>query len=84
MSFWNDFWDWFGFGHHDTQSGPHDDNCTNPANGLPMVGGCSGVDVEGNPYGTDSHTWGHSPEDMGWQSDNWSSIDSGIDSSWND
>lgn len=80
MNLWNDFWGWFGIGHHDTQSGPHDDNCTNPANGLPIVGGCSGVDVEGNPYGTDSHTWGHSPEDMGWQSDSWSSIDS----SWDD
>lgn len=26
--------------------------CINPANGLPMVGA---VDIEGNPYGTDSH-----------------------------
>lgn len=25
----------------------------NPANGLPMIGGMGGVDVEGNPYGTD-------------------------------
>jgi len=24
----------------------------NPANGLPMIGGC--IDVEGNPYGTNS------------------------------
>lgn len=26
----------------------------NPANGLPMVDGCGGIDVAGNPYGTDS------------------------------
>ena len=25
----------------------------NPANGLPMVGGEGGVDIEGNPFGTD-------------------------------
>lgn len=30
-----------------------DDNAINPANGLPMVGGTGGIDVEGNPYGTD-------------------------------
>ncbi|MDN3652753.1 hypothetical protein QWY77_08240 [Thalassotalea ponticola] len=28
----------------------------NPANGLPMIGGIGGVDVEGNPYGTDRHS----------------------------
>ena len=27
----------------------------NPATGLPMVGGCGGVDVGGNPFGTDLH-----------------------------
>ncbi|MGF1748476.1 hypothetical protein [Vibrio cionasavignyae] len=31
-----------------------DDNAINPATGLPMVGGFGGVDVEGNPFGTDS------------------------------
>ena len=30
-----------------------DENIVNPANGLPMVGGVGGLDVEGNPYGTD-------------------------------
>lgn len=30
-----------------------DENVVNPANGLPMIGGMGGVDVEGNPYGTD-------------------------------
>lgn len=29
------------------------DNVSNPANGLPMIGGFSGVDIEGNPYGVD-------------------------------
>ena len=29
------------------------DVTVNPANGLFMVGGIGGVDVEGNPYGTD-------------------------------
>lgn len=28
----------------------------NPATGLPMVGGIGGLDVEGNPYGTDMHS----------------------------
>ena len=27
----------------------------NPATGLPMTGGIGGVDVGGNPYGTDLH-----------------------------
>ncbi|MBF0472017.1 MAG: hypothetical protein HQL48_11680, partial [Gammaproteobacteria bacterium] len=26
-------------------------SCTNPATGLPMISGCSGLDVGGNPYG---------------------------------
>jgi len=30
-----------------------DDDVSNPANGLPMIGGFAGVDIEGNPYGTD-------------------------------
>ena len=30
-----------------------DDNSINPANGLPMIGGTGGVDIEGNPFGTD-------------------------------
>lgn len=29
----------------------------NPATGLPMVGGIGGLDVMGNPYGTDLHRW---------------------------
>lgn len=34
-----------------TSDGHHCD--INPANGLPMVGGCGGLDIEGNPYGID-------------------------------
>lgn len=30
----------------------------NPATGLPMIGsGIAGVDVQGNPFGTDLHRW---------------------------
>jgi hypothetical protein len=31
----------------------HDESAINPANGLPMIGGMGGVDVEGNTFGTD-------------------------------
>lgn len=44
--------DGFGATAADVQSGL-DDNYVNPASGLPMVGGMGGVDVEGNPFGTD-------------------------------
>jgi len=30
------------------------DDTINPANGLPMINGSEGLDIEGNPYGTDS------------------------------
>ena len=30
------------------------DSVSNPANGLPMIEGIAGLDVMGNPYGTDS------------------------------
>lgn len=47
MSFFDSIFGWF--------SG-NDDHCSvNPASGLPMVGGCGGVDVEGNPFGVDLH-----------------------------
>ena len=58
MSIWNSL---FGsLGSSDSAIGGHDDSaCSiNPANGLPMVGGCGGVDIEGNPYGTDSTSFG--------------------------
>lgn len=31
-----------------------DEDISNPANGLPMIGGFAGIDIEGNIYGTDS------------------------------
>ncbi|GLP94706.1 hypothetical protein [Paraferrimonas sedimenticola] len=42
------------FGDSSSATSSVDDNAINPANGLPMVDGTGGVDVEGNPYGTDS------------------------------
>lgn len=81
---------WFSFGSvADISSGSipglQDEICTsNPATGLPMVAGCSGVDIEGNPFGMDlQDIWTHS---TGWDcsfSDS-SSWDSGIGSSWGD
>jgi hypothetical protein len=51
-------WSWLFGG--DAMPGPCSANQTsvdvvdvNPATGLPMVGGSVGVDVGGNPYGTD-------------------------------
>ena len=55
MSFWNSVLNWFGFDAPDFAS-YHDDGCDiNPASGLPMVGGCGGVDITGSPYGIDTH-----------------------------
>ena len=34
-----------------------DETAINPANGLPMIGGMGGLDIEGNPYGTDSDSF---------------------------
>ena len=60
MSFWDNLIGWFGgsiFGSEGCDFGSQnsfDDSCSiNPANGLPMVGGCGGIDVEGNIFGTD-------------------------------
>ncbi len=33
----------------------YDDFAVNPATGLPMIGGTGGVDVHGNPFGSDIH-----------------------------
>lgn len=68
-----------------------DEFAINPANGLPMVGGTGGVDVAGNPYGTDfSHDHLRSSGiDDSWSSsstssfdDTWSSGSSGGFSDW--
>lgn len=96
MSIWSSLCTWF----NDITQGSsgacdvgansfHDSSCDiNPANGLPMVGGCGGVDVEGNPYGTD---WSHH-DDWGTSGNSWddsfsgssSNWDTGIGSSWDD
>jgi hypothetical protein len=48
---------------------------TNPATGLPMVGGNGSVDVAGNPYGCDldNHQWDDNPAwpTGGFDSDPW-------------
>lgn len=61
MSFWNFCFGWLGSddGAATVCSASTDDSCVNPANGLPMMGGMGGVDVEGNPWGTDSHDEWH-------------------------
>lgn len=60
MSFWNALIGYFNGSIYGSEncsfdSGSNtDDSCNiNPANGLPMLGGCVGVDIEGNPFGTD-------------------------------
>lgn len=69
MSYWNDFLGWLGNiwlvldsgeeeGMPDSWDACAHENpdCTiNPASGLPMVGGCSGLDIQGSPYGVDVH-----------------------------
>lgn len=65
MSFWNTFFGWFSWSNADElEDGsffPSLESCPiNPATGLPMVGGCGGFDVAGNPYGVDlSSTHAH-------------------------
>lgn len=98
MSFWNDFTAWLSGSTTDSASGMNDMSgldsqgaCEiNPASGLPMVGGCGGLDVEGNPYGIDPHddlaqasgfdesTFAHPASDW---SDTWASDGSDF-SSW--
>ena len=89
--FWLDkIFSWFSFGSPDDSGcnsvpGLQDETCTiNPASGLPMVGGCGGVDVVGNPYGINmQESWSHTTS---WDSSSseFSSWDSGMGSSWDD
>lgn len=51
----------------------------NPANGLPMIDGVSGVDIEGNPYGLDSSHDHWSTSNF----DHYGSTDFGSTDSWN-
>lgn len=68
MSFWDTL---FGFLGEIGGAASDDDFTTerqdaicqiNPGSGLPMAtgGGCSGVDVGGNPYGSNLHDWNSS------------------------
>lgn len=91
MSFWDSFCSWFGGVNEGVNMGSSvlDTHCDiNPANGLPMVGGCGGVDIKGNAYGTDwSHhdSWGAIgtswDDSFSSSSSNWNT---GIGSSWDD
>lgn len=73
MSIWNALFGWLGgsnaAGIDDASAFLHQDiGCHNPANGLPMAGGncCCGVDIAGNPYGTDlSSIYSHSSPESG-------------------
>lgn len=78
MSIWDTLLAWFRSPSCSDTTGPDTclsdgDGCAiNPATGLPMVGGCGGVDVAGNPWGTDLH-----------HDDAWSSPEiSGLDDDW--
>jgi hypothetical protein len=51
----------------------------NPANGLPMMGGIGGIDVAGNPYGTD---FSHDQITSFSIDDSWSSSSSSSFDSW--
>lgn len=89
MGLWNAICGWFGNDNHTSSSAT---GCEiNPATALPMVGGCAGVDVAGNPYGTDLHHDAGQTDSIGadWGSSSaasfsdTSSWDSGS-STWND
>lgn len=56
----------------------------NPATGLPMIGGCGGVDVMGNPYGTNmnSNHLGDINSPVGLTDDSLSTSSSFSDDSW--
>jgi hypothetical protein len=46
------------------------EDAINPANALPMIGGMEGVDIEGNPYGSDAF---HDQDPYSEIHNNWSS-----------
>lgn len=81
------------FESHAESTSTHEDlGCTiNPASGLPMLGGfgcgggycCGGVDVAGNPYGTDLHAGHDSSISADFMNDDWHSA-TGPSSSWDD
>ncbi len=96
MSLFNWLSDVFGFGSSVGASTTSltNDFCVNPANGLPMIDGMGSVDIQGNPFGTDSSPdlfgstgmfdSGSSSSGTGFSDDSWmSSSSSGLsDDSW--
>lgn len=89
MGLWNSICGWFGSFDTGLDASSTMDSCSlndhccdiNPANGLPMIGGCGGVDVEGNPYGTDTHHEDFSASSISSMDDSWLSV-SAFDDSW--
>lgn len=70
--------------HAESTSSHEDLGCTiNPATGLPMISGCGGVDVAGNPFGTDLHADHGSSMSTDFMNDDWHSV-TGHSSSWDD
>lgn len=76
------FSDVFGFDLFDQDWSPGDQEPSfNPANGLPMVGA---VDIEGNPFGMNFHSFDHTSSmfegsfGMGSSADSFSSMGSGM------
>lgn len=52
MGFFDRLFDVFTSSETSSSSSSFDDGCSiNPANGLPMIGGCGGLDIHGNAYG---------------------------------
>jgi hypothetical protein len=78
MSIWHSFFSWLETinlpdAEYSITSQPYEPGCiVNPASGLPMAtsGDCTGVDVAGNPFGTNLHDdWSsHQPFDDTWPS----------------
>ncbi len=90
MRLWHSICSWLTGSHSQNIDSSFNNACdnghtVNPATGLPMVNGCSGVDVGGNPFGVDNHhdhTWvSSSSADF---SDSSSSWGDSCGSSWND
>ena len=50
----DDFWRHRHQSHEDASDSFHS---INPTSGLPMIDGIGGIDIAGNPYGTDSSHW---------------------------
>jgi hypothetical protein len=55
----------------------------NPATGLPMVGGCGGVDVHGNPYGADINEQDALSDVSSTDTSSWDGTSSTFDDTWN-